>query len=229
MKSIRPILIGAAALLAAGYGISSYSGREVRELRDRVQELEKERTQLVEFAERLTASRRVAQADVLDRRSDESGRAITTLRWQEIGEGGALAAPQTIEVLGTSAYFEAMVIKFEFQHVREGDAGRGASLAVFRRIFGELEPPEAGDALPPPVEANTADAEMWRRFWEIVNDPKLAAKYGVRTAQCEAPSVPLAPGQTWEVTLDAAGGLNVRKIGQRAIETPPSTTTNDSL
>ncbi|HKQ48187.1 MAG TPA: hypothetical protein VJZ71_08975 [Phycisphaerae bacterium] len=229
MKSIRPILIGAAALVAAGYGISSYSGREVRELQGRVQELEKERTQLVEFAERLTASRRVAQVDVLDRRTDEAGRSMTTLRWQEIGADGALAVPQTIEVLGESAYFEAMVIKFEFRRVREAEAGRAASLAVFRRIFGEMEPPEEGDPLPAPSGLSAADAEMWRRFWEIVNDPKLAAKYGIRTAQCEAPSVPLAPGQTWEVSLDAAGGLNVRKIGGRAIETVPSTTTNDSL
>jgi hypothetical protein len=216
-------------LVAAGYGISSYSGREVRELRDRVQELEKERTQLVEFAERLTASRRVAQADVLNRRMDEAGRPITTLRWQEIGADGALAAPQTIEVTGISAYFEAMVVKFDFKHVREGENGRATSLAIFRRIFGELEPPEEGDSLPAPGGLSASDAEMWRKFWEIVNDPKLATKYGIRVAQCEAPSVPLAPGQTWEVTLDSAGGLNVRKIGARPIQSHEAATTNNSL
>ncbi len=204
--------------MAAGYGISLFSGREVRELQDRVQRLQEERSRLVEYAERLTASRRVAQVDVLDRRIDEKGRPITALRWQEIGEGGALATPQTIEVLGKSAYFEAQVIKFEFQRVREGDAVRGASLAVFRRIFGELEPPEDGDPLPPPSGVSPDHAAMWRRFWEIVNDPKLAAEYGIRVAQCEAPSVPLEPGQTWEVTLDAAGGLNVQKIAEKAIE-----------
>jgi hypothetical protein len=226
VKSLRPIIIGASALLAAGYGLALYSGREVRELQDRVHQLQEERTRLVEYAERLTASRRVAQVDVLDRRSDEKGRPITTLRWQEIGQGGALggsgalSTPQTIEVLGKSAYFEAMVIKFDYRHVREGDATRGASLAVFRRIFGELEPPESGDPLPPPSTTTTSDSEMWRRFWEIVDNPKLARELGVRAAQCEAPSVPLAPGQTWEVTLDAAGGLNVRKIGERAIERP---------
>ena len=198
-------------------------------MQGRVQELEKERKQLVEFAERLTATRRVAQVDVLDRREGEAGRPITTLRWQEIGTDGALSVPQTIEVQGESAYFEAMVIKFEFRHVREAEVGRAASLAVFRRIFGELEPPEDGDPLPPPTGLNAADAEMWRRFWEIVNDSKLAAKYGVRAAQCEAPSVPLAPGQTWEVTLDAAGGLNVRKIGERPVKQAAPTTANDSL
>lgn len=187
-------------------------------MQDRVQRLQEERTRLVEYAERLTASRRVAQIDVLDRRNDEKSRPITTLRWQEIGEGGALATPQTIEVLGKSAYFEAQVIKFEFQRVREGDPKHGASLAVFRRIFGELEPPEDGDPLPPPRGHSPDHAELWRRFWEIVNNPKLAAEYGIRVAQCEAPSVPLEPGQTWEVELDAAGGLNVRKIAEKAIE-----------
>jgi len=230
VKSLRTGLVAAALLVAAGYGIHLFSGREVRELQDRVHQLQEERSRLAEYAERLTASRRVAQVDVLDRRSDEAGRPITTLRWQEIGEGGALATPRTIEVLGKSAYFEAMVIKFDYRHVREGDAARGASLAVFRRIFGELEPPEAGDPLPPPSAAGvSAQAELWKRFWEIVNDPKLAAEYGVRVAQCEAPSVPLAPGQTWEVTLDAAGGLNVKKIGERPIESAPSDSENDSL
>jgi hypothetical protein len=57
-----------------------------------------------------------------------------------------------------------------------------------------------------------AEASLWARFWELVDDPELASEYGIRVAQCEAPAVRLQPGQVWEVTLDASGGLNVRKV-----------------
>ena len=41
---------------------------------------------------------------------------------------------------------------------------------------------------------------------------ELAATFGVRVAQCEAPAVAVKPGQAWEVTLDAAGGVNIKRI-----------------
>jgi len=71
-----------------------------------------------------------------------------------------------------------------------------------------------------PTKAASTDethGELWKKFWRMADDPKLAAQYGVRIAQCEAPSVGVRPGQTWEVTLDAAGGMNLRKIR----ESPP--------
>ncbi|GAF74957.1 unnamed protein product, partial [marine sediment metagenome] len=55
--------------------------------------------------------------------------------------------------------------------------------------------------------------ELWQRFQDLMDDPALAAEYGVRVVQYEAPAVPLQPGQIWEVTLDAAGGLNLKKTG----------------
>ena len=86
------------------------------------------------------------------------------------------------------------------------------------RFFGEVAPAVI-PAQPPPPPTQPDPAEFAR----------IAAKYGIRVAQCEAPSVPLAPGQTWEVTLDAAGGLNVRKIGGRTIEQRPATTPTDEI
>jgi hypothetical protein len=47
---------------------------------------------------------------------------------------------------------------------------------------------------------------------DLVEEPSLAAKYGIRVAQIEAPAVPIRQGQLWEVTLDAAGGLNLKLV-----------------
>ncbi len=185
----------------------------------RVQELEQERERLVEYAERLCASSRVAQVTVLSQRSDEAGRTINELLWQEIGAQGVIGRPVKVKAVGDLVYFEAYVIKFEHETVAEGDPDRGASVAMFRRIFGDAEAAQSVillDQTSPPLLQSDPPASrhdgLWDRFWEFIERPEVAAQYGVRVAQCEAPAVPLRTGQIWELTLDAAGGLNVRKV-----------------
>ena len=71
-----------------------------------------------------------------------------------------------------------------------------------------------------PIEAaqdpRDVEQRLWDRFWDLVDDPQLAEQYGVRVAQCEAPAVPLRPGQVWQVTLDAPGGLNLKKLREHS-------------
>jgi hypothetical protein len=192
-------------------------------LQQEVNRLEQERQRLLDYAARLSASRRVAQVEVLRQRQDEDHHTVSTLVWQEIGPDGTLGRPVAVEAVGTLVYFEALVIKFAHQHVQEGDPERGTSLAMFRRIFGDQQAPESAPELdraarPPindPSQSASLQAELWARFWEMIDRPELAARYGVRIVQCEAPAVPLQAGQVWELTLDAAGGLNLKKIGTR--------------
>jgi hypothetical protein len=228
-------LVGTAAVIGGTAVAVLFLGNlEVRRLTARVDELQREKTQLIEYARRLSASRRVAQVEVLRQQPDERGRMRTTLLWQEIGPSGTLGKPQAVETFGTQVYFEAMVIKFESQLVAQADAARGTSLALFRRIFGDQQPPETGAEVdrasrPPltdPREAEPLHDRLWSRFWEMVDDPRVAAQYGVRVAQCEAPSVRVSTGQIWEVSLDAAGGLNLRRIGTREGEALRPSTSN---
>jgi len=197
-----------------------FGGIEARRLRAEVDELEQEKQRLREYAQRLGASRRVAQVDVVKQRVDRQGRTVSTLLWQEIGAAGTLGKPLAVEAVGDLVYFESLVIKFEPYYVGEGDAERGTSLALFRRIFGDCQAPESVPELDrsarPPLDISPGSAalhdRLWRRFWDMVDDPRVAAEYGVRVAQCEAPAAPLHAGQVWEVVLDAAGGLNLRRI-----------------
>lgn len=210
-----------------------FGSHEVQQLKQEVDRLELERQQLLSYAQRLSAARRVAQVDVVRQRADRHGQHISTLLWQEIGPDGTLGKPIALEAVGELVYFEALVIKFAHNHVEEGDPQRGTSLAMFRRIFGDRQAPESvadlDRAACPPVtdagEPSSLQKELWERFWEMIDDPDLAARYGVRVAQCEAPAVPLQAGQIWEVSLDAAGGLNLKKIGARP--DPDSATANN--
>jgi hypothetical protein len=209
------LIVAAAAFTAVRFG-----GLEVRRLQAEVERLDQERRQLYEYAQRLSAGRRAAQLDVLRQRVNERGETVSTLLWQEIGRDGVLGSPVALEVIGKQVYFEALVIKFKPQFVGEGDPLRGASVALFRRIFGEGQAPESVPDLDrtaqPPLrgdaEALAFYQELWRRFWEIVDHPELAERYGVRIAQCEAPAVRISAGQTWEMILDSDGGLNLRSM-----------------
>jgi hypothetical protein len=213
MKSIRSVIVVAVALVLV---IGAYDRFGTRELRHRVNQLEAERAALATYIDRLCASRRVAQVTVVAQCLDDSGTTINRLRWQEVRPDGLMGDPVMIETTGMLAYFEGFVIKFEHKLVGGGDPKRGASLVMFRRIFGDRQSPDSVPLLDraEPVAAHENDAtgkspSLWARCWDLIDDAALRQRLGVRVAQIEAPAVPLDEGQIWQVTLDAAGGLNL--------------------
>lgn len=199
---------------------------EIRQLRSRIDELEREKAEMLLYAERLSDSRRVAQVNILEQARDAAGDPITVLRWQQIGPSGELGAPEVIQVKGTQVYFEAMVIKFEYDLIGRAVPEQAANVAMFRRAFGERQAPASGQPLDQtaPLADSTGGGEgspqdrLWQQFREFVDDPQRGKRYGIRVAQYEAPSVPVRPGQVWEVSLDAAGGLNLRKLAEQPLK-----------
>jgi hypothetical protein len=221
-RSIAAVGLLVAMLL---FGVQQYCASR---LQRQVSDLENQRDDLMQRIARLCASRRVAQITVLDQYRDDLGRTCSKLQWQEIRDDGLLAPPMLVNTIGGTVYFEALVVKFDHEKVAGGDPENPQSLAVFRRVFGEHQAPEAATD----VAANAAtllalngplagEGRRWEQFWQMVEDPEEAARYGVRSAQCEAVGAPLKRGQIWEVTLDAAGGLNLKKLAEKA-DLPPT-------
>lgn len=227
IKSIRwfRYLVGLAVLgVGIGYGVNQFGAVELKRLSAQVEQERREKEKLAAFARRLSASRRAAQIDVIEQRKDSADQTVTTLRWQEIAPDGRLSSPQRVEVVGQLVYFEGLVIKFEPELVGGGDAARGESLVMFRRVFGEAQPPGMGYDLGggralESIVGDSDEARLWRLFWQLVDDPRVAAQHGVRVAQVEAPAVPVKKGETWEARIDAAGGINIRKL-HAAIRAP---------
>lgn len=216
------VSFAAGLLIVAGVIAFEFAAHRIEQhrLRARLAEVEQDRQRLMEFADRLSATRRVAQIDVLSQRRDDAGRVVSTLLWQELAADGTVGRPLTFETIGEQVYVEALVIKFEHQLVGAGDPQRGRSLALFRRVFGDqqmsasVEEIDRGErpSVDLPLGADSLHDRLWVLFWRLVDDPALARQYGVRVAQCEAPSVPMHAGDLWEVSLDAAGGLNLKKL-----------------
>ncbi|MBK8914629.1 MAG: hypothetical protein IPM64_08545 [Phycisphaerales bacterium] len=221
MRGVRLVLAVAAGLAACYVGVIFLGDWELRAARRETARLENERRELLDFIARLTESRRVAQLSIDAQTPDADGRTLTALTFQEFGHDGLVGRPQPVRVHGTRVYIEAEVIKFH--HARVGAAGeaRETSAAVFRRIFGDQAPPGAGAEILPasraPISAVEAARQerLWRKFREWADDPHRADADGVRIAQIEAPAVDARVGQVYEVSLDAAGGLNVRRIATR--------------
>ncbi|HUN82608.1 MAG TPA: hypothetical protein VMV81_13975 [Phycisphaerae bacterium] len=215
------LTISAVVITVAGaWSLVQFGSHEVARLTQRTSELEKEKQELHEHIQRLGASRRVAQVSIIDQLPVEKGQTLTRVRWQEVRSDGALPSAQTAEIIGKQLYVEGLVVKFEPEAVAKGDAEKGQSIVLFRRVFGDQQNPQFGYLLSQsddPTQGKSAEGAhdaIWKRFWQLLDDPALARKYGIRVAQCEAPSVPIQRGQIWEISLDALGGLNFKKIGE---------------
>lgn len=201
-----------------------FSVFKIRELNARISELEREKAEMLRYAQRITASRRVAQVNVVDQQAGDDGVTHSVLHWQQISPSGVLGPVEVLDLKGDQVYFEAMVVKFEYDLIGRETPGKSTNLALFRRAFGSDQAPSSGhplDQTAPSVEGgkrseNSADRFAWARFYDVVSHPELAKEFGIRIAQCEAPSVPVKKGQVWEVTLDAAGGLNLKYLGEQS-------------
>jgi hypothetical protein len=96
-----------------------------------------------------------------------------------------------------------LVIKFDDHFIEQSDPLKGQALMLFRRIFSSTQRPEDGfvidmDGQAPEIYAESQapsgfEKEIWRRFWELANDEKVAKEHGVRAIHGDAPYMRLEP------------------------------------
>ncbi len=194
--------------------------QQIAELQQRVKELEL-------ALKLLKVDHRLARLTVMEQRAapetvtPKTPAGIETdVEFQELDEDGEpLGAARRFTLLGKVAYVDALVIKFDDSFVEQGDALRGSSLCLFRRLFGEYQWPSEGfpldtsGARPLPYGGGDDpgfESKLWRRFWDYANDEAAAAAAGVRAIHGEAPYIELRPGKSYALELRASGGLSLR-------------------
>lgn len=213
----------------------SESARRVASLQDDVAErearigeldaevaLQRERIAELDMALRyLKIDRRLARLTVLEQVRDAEGQIESThIRFEDVDDDGTPRG-EAVEtwIPGRFAYVESLVIKFDDAYVEAGDAWRGASLCLFRRVFSEAQKPSEGVAIDrvgerPEPYAGDDDPQLadrlWARFWDYANDADEAAAAGVRAIHGEAPFVELREGKRYAVELRASGGLSIK-------------------
>lgn len=219
------LLILALAMLASAMGGAWWHYRQVtasreRELEQALVESARKQAALEAMIERLSRQRRLAQIVVTGQKTGPSGLpAETTLLMVELDAEEKPVARHTFRIPGHIAFFDGLVVKFDHEAVATAHPLRGQTVVLLRRVYSEQMAPDQGlpiDAVGQapagyagPEHAVDFERKLWERFWDLCNDPALAAEYGVRVAQGEAVYKPMVAGVLYELSVDAAGGLNL--------------------
>jgi hypothetical protein len=189
---------------------------QIRDQKETIGKLEQEKQRLEVYLKILKHIDRRARVEVLRQTKDLQGNLQTTIRFTEVDANGKpISVSRELTLPGQDVYFDTLVIKFDDHFVEEGDPLKGQALMLFRRIFSSTMRAEDGfiidkEGQAPEVYAeqqapSAFEKDLWKRFWEIANDEKLAKEHGVRAIHGDAPYMRLEPDRVYEVALRSTG------------------------
>jgi len=215
------VLVGVAAVsIYLGYELVVLPRRalldQIRDQKDAIAKLEQEKQRLEVYLKILKHVDRRARVEVLRQAKDQQGNLQTTIRFTETDSSGKpISISRELTLPGQEVYFDTLVIKFDDHFIEESDPLKGQALMLFRRIFSSNMRAEDGfvidkEGQPPEVYAGRQDPsgfekDLWKRFWELANDEKLAKQHGVRAIHGDAPYMRLEPERVYEIWLRSTG------------------------
>jgi hypothetical protein len=189
---------------------------QIREQKQTIATLEQDKQRLEAYVKILKHIDRRARVEVLSQTKDAQGNLQTKIRFTETDDTGKpVNAARELTLPGQEVYFDTLVIKFDDHFVEQADPLKGQALMLFRRVFSSSMRAQDGFVIDkvgqaPEVYAgsqssNSFEKELWRRFWELANDEKLAKEHGVRAIHGDAPYMRLEPDRVYEVSLRSTG------------------------
>jgi hypothetical protein len=189
---------------------------QIREQKGTIVKLEQDKQRLETYLKILKNIDRRARVEVLRQGKDAQGALQTSIRFTETDPNGKpITVARELTLPGQEVYFDTLVIKFEDSYVEQGDPLKGRALLLFRRIFSSTMRAEDGfvidkEGQAPEIYAeklapNDFEKDLWKRFWQLANDEKLAKEKGVRAIHGDAPYMRLEPDRVYEVSLRSTG------------------------
>jgi hypothetical protein len=189
---------------------------QIREQKGAILKLEQEKQRLEAYLKILKHIDRRARIEVLRQAKDPQGSLQTTIRFTEVDDAGKpINASREFTLPGQEVYFDTLVIKFDDHFIEQGDPSKGGALMVFRRIFSSAMRAEDGFVIDkegqvPEVYAERKassefEKDLWKHFWDLANDEKLAKERGVRAIHGDAPYMRLEPDRVYEICLRSTG------------------------
>lgn len=186
-----------------------------RAMQAQIRQLEQDKQRLESYVKILEHTDRRARIEVMKQVDGREGKQPTTIRFTETDDvGKPIAASREFTLPDPEVYLDTLVIKFEDHFVENNDPLKGHALMLFRRIFSSTMRPEAGFPIDSPGkepeiyaprEPSNFEKDLWKRFWEIANDAKVAKGYGVRAIHGDAPYMLMQPDRVYEVLLRSTG------------------------
>lgn len=226
VKSVSAIIWTAVLLAAVAAGVYLVEKLYLGPLREQQRLISSLKTMVAE----LTRDIRIAEVYVMNQEGEPLQ---TTFRFVEVDEKREhIGAPKVFTIRGDVAYFDTLVIKFEdsftpleklplSEDVLRSYLARKA-IIFFRRVFSEKQKPEDGFPLdvpgnpPGPYRPGATltpfEQQLWKDFWDLANDSRLAGSRGVRAAHGQAVYTKLQRGKYYVLEKRLAGDLTIRPI-----------------
>ena len=146
----------------------------------------------------------------------EDGRLLTTMRFVETARDDKLRKilekEYTIE--GDIIHFDALIVKFGDKMVMDG---KTRALYLWRRVYGEKMPPEAGFPIEEPgtepqrysslFEALPIEQKQlfWSNIWDLANDPEKLKQYDIEAIYGNVVYSRLRPGLIYVFKISPTG------------------------
>lgn len=173
----------------------------------------------------LKVDRRVANVEVLDTYESEDGRPEMIVRFTEVDEAGQpVGASRDFTLAGNKMYVDCWTVSFEDDYVEQADELRGASLCVFKSIFGDIDGPNGAMSLdqetqesPVPgiyrdEKKNAFEQKIWSDFWNVCNDMQRQQELGIRASYGDAIYVQVVKGQVYQIKLRSSGIVSLTPL-----------------
>ena len=194
------------------------------ELQQTQQQMEQMKTRYETYVANLLGKQRAAEIVVEEQTRDDDGQLWTKVKFLEYSVNGQPLEPVKVFTLpGDVVYFDALVMRFVPEQVREGKA---KSLYLFRRVFTDETRPDMGyklfdiddpASLPKNYQADAeeipieAQQQVWSRFQKCLADPAYAKEQGVETIYGEAVYDTLRKDFLYTLSIQNNGGLELKK------------------
>lgn len=183
-KVMAKLIAGAAILTAAILGVSFYLSSST------IHSLLTENHELNKAIKNLTAEEQIGYATLQSQTRDDTGQLQSTVRFVQTAAGRPkeIVSEQLFTITGDVIHFDALIVKFNNQYVQDG---KGRSLYLWRRIYGETNSPASGELIEIPSDAperyhsitkslRMKDSDIfWEAIWELANNPEQLSEYGI--------------------------------------------------
>ena len=174
-----------------------------------------ENKELKRAIENLTTEEQIGYAKVISQ-SEINGKRFTTLKFAETSREDPLEIVFESEFTmeGDVVHFDALIVKFSDEFVQDG---KGRSLYLWRRVYGEYMPPSGGF----PIEVHGREPEryrgllsalpmkhrelFWSEIWDLAHDKSALKKYGITAVFGNAVYTQLRPGLIYVFKISATG------------------------
>ena len=173
----------------------------------------------------MKVDKRVANIKVLSTEKDDDGNPLMNVSFTEVDpDGHEVGTSKNYTVKGTKFYVDGWIVAFEDKYIEQADELRGASLFVFKSIYGDGEAPRDAQRLDDESQDRPGiydedkkskfEQKIWSDFWGVSNNAHLQDELGIRASHGTTSYILAKEGKTYQVEIRASGSMGIKIINE---------------